>query len=215
MARTTLSEYESKKVLQKAGIEIPEEYFVKNKDELIEASRKLGYPLVMKGCGKGLAHKTERGLVKVGIKDEFTLMKEFETMVKVHHDIEGVIVQRFIPGRREFIAGVLRDPQFGPCVMFGLGGIFTEAIRDVTFRLAPVESVDVEDMFDELKGKALLEEFRGEPPVNREKLIDTIIKLSRLPLEEKNVVEVDINPIIPYHDDIYIVDALVVLEDEG
>lgn len=215
MAKIALSEYESKKVLQKAGIEIPEEYLVKDRESLIEASKKLGFPLVIKGCGRGLAHKTELGLVKVGIRDEETLLREFESIMKSGNGVEGVLVQRFIPGKREFIAGILRDPQFGPCVMFGLGGIFTEVLKDVSFRIAPVSEVDVEEMFEELKGKALLGAFRGEPPVNRKKLVDTIVKLSNLPFQEKNVVEVDLNPIIPYQDEIYIVDALVVIEDEG
>ncbi len=215
MKTIALSEYRSKELLRNLGIEIPEELFVKTEEECLKGAEKLGYPVVLKGTGEGIAHKTEKGLVKVKIMNENELIRAYREIVGSGEKIEGMLLQRFIPGKREFIAGIVRDPQFGPVIMFGLGGIFTEILKDVSFRIAPIEKVDAEEMISELRSAKLLDAFRGEKPVNKEKLISLLIRLSEAPFKDERIVEVDLNPIIPWENEIYIVDALVVLRDEG
>jgi acyl-CoA synthetase (NDP forming) len=215
MKTIALSEYRSKELLKGLGIEIPEEYFVKTEEECLKAAKEIGYPVVLKGTGEGIAHKTEKGLVKVKIMDEEGLKRAYREILSTGEKIEGMLLQKFIPGKREFIAGIVRDPQFGPVIMFGLGGIFTEVLKDVTFRIAPIEKVDAEEMISELKSAKLLDAFRGEKPVNKEKLISLLVKLSEVPFKDERIAEIDLNPIIPWEDEIYIVDALVVLKDEG
>jgi len=119
-----------------------------------------------------------------------------------------------IKGERELVAGLTRDPQFGPCVMFGLGGIFTEVLKDVTFRVAPLERYDAYEMMDEIKAKKILDEFRGKPAVDREKLADILINLGRIGLEHEEVAEIDINPLIIKDSMPVAVDALIVLRAE-
>ena len=118
-----------------------------------------------------------------------------------------------IEGEREFAAGLIRDPQFGPCVMFGLGGIFTEALKDITFRVAPLEKKDALEMIHEIKAKKLLDDFRGKPPVNRDALADALVSLGRIGLDIDQIAEIDINPMIICGDTPVAVDALVVLSN--
>ncbi|HPE46270.1 MAG TPA: acetate--CoA ligase family protein, partial [Deltaproteobacteria bacterium] len=127
--------------------------------------------------------------------------------------LDGILVQQMVKGERELVAGLIRDPQFGPCVMFGLGGIFTEVLKDVTFRVAPLEMRDAYEMMDEIKAKKLLDEFRGKPAVNREVLAKALLNLGRIGLEVDEVAEIDINPMIIHEDMPVAVDALVVLRD--
>jgi acetyl-CoA synthetase (ADP-forming) len=119
-----------------------------------------------------------------------------------------------VKGEREFVAGLIRDPQFGPCIMFGLGGIFTEVLKDVTFRVAPLEKRDAIEMMNEIKAKKLLDEFRGKPAVDRDVLASALINLGRIGLENDEIAEIDINPIIILKDKPVAVDALVVLRDQ-
>jgi hypothetical protein len=125
--------------------------------------------------------------------------------------VDGMLVQEMIRGNREFVLGVTRDAQFGPCVMFGLGGVFTEALRDVSFRVAPVSELDAEEMIEEIKTRALLDEFRGSPAVDREALVRAIRGLGDLALSRDEIAEVDVNPLIIEGRRPVAVDALVVL----
>jgi len=214
MAGLTLSEYRAKELLSKYGITIPAGIFVKDEKSAINGVKKLGYPVVVKGVSQKIIHKTEAGIVKVGINNDKDLIKAMnEIKEKGGNDIEGMLIENQISGKREFIAGIIKDPQFGFCIMFGLGGIFTEAIDDVVFRIAPIEYVDAEEMIDEIRAKKLLSPFRGEAAVNRDELCKFLCKLSRLPEYEKGLKEVDINPLIPSDDKIYAVDAVFVYEE--
>jgi len=211
----TLSEHASKEVLKIYSVPVTEEYLAKDVEEAIKYAQKIGYPVVLKGSSSTLTHKTEMNLVEVGIKDEESLVEAFNAIEKRGgSQLDGILVQEMIKGERELVAGLTRDPQFGPCVMFGLGGIFTEVLKDVTFRVAPLERYDAYEMMDEIKAKKILDEFRGKPAVDREKLADILINLGRIGLEHEEVAEIDINPLIIKDSMPVAVDALIVLRAE-
>ncbi|MCD6569137.1 MAG: acetate--CoA ligase family protein [Deltaproteobacteria bacterium] len=210
----TLSEYESKKVLSKYFIPVTKEYLTKGLNEAKDCAKDVGYPLVLKGSSSILTHKTELNLVEVGIKDEAELEKAYNAIEqRGNGKLDGILVQEIIKGERELVAGLIRDPQFGPCVMFGLGGIFTEVLKDVSFRVAPLEEIDAYEMMDEIKAKKILSEFRGKPAVNRQVLANILMNIGRIGLEIDEVAEIDINPLIIKDDTPVAVDALIVLRD--
>ncbi len=207
-----LTEYESKQVLRAAGIALPDETLVTRPQDAAEAADKLGYPVVLKGQGPHLLHKSDRGLVQTGLSDRDALMQSLEEMrQRGGDDIEGFLVQPQIPGRREFVAGLYRDRQFGPVIMFGLGGIYTEALADTSCRLAPLSPRDAEAMIDELQAQALIGALRGEQAVNRDDLVAILMGLSQLAVDYPDIAEIDLNPLIARPDGgIGIADALVV-----
>lgn len=210
----TLSEFDSKKVLDAYAIPVTKELVTQNLSEAVKFADEIGYPVVLKGSSSTLTHKTELNLIELNIQDRDGLEKAYKALEERGGDqLDGILVQQMIKGDREFVAGLIRDPQFGPCVMFGLGGIFTEVLKDVTFRVAPLEKRDALEMMDEIRAKKLLDEFRGKPAVNRDILADALINLGRIGLEIEEVAEIDINPLIIDGDTPVAVDALVVLRD--
>ena len=210
----TLSEFDSKKVLDAYAIPVTKEMVTKTLSDAVKFAEEIGYPVVLKGSSSTLTHKTELNLIELNIKDRDGLEKAYKALEERGGDqLDGILVQQMVKGDREFVAGLIRDPQFGPCVMFGLGGIFTEVLKDVTFRVAPLEKRDAFEMMDEIKAKKLLDEFRGKPAVNRDILADALINLGRIGLEIDEVAEIDINPLIINGDTPVAVDALVVLRD--
>jgi succinyl-CoA synthetase beta subunit len=210
----TLSEYDSKKVLDAYAIPVTKELVTKDLLDAVKFADEIGYPVVLKGSSSTLTHKTELNLIELDIKDRDGLEKAYKALEERGGDqLDGILVQQMVKGDREFVAGLIRDPQFGPCVMFGLGGIFTEVLKDVTFRVAPLEKRDALEMMDEIRAKKLLDEFRGKPAVNRDILADTLINLGRIGLEIDEVAEIDVNPLIIDGDTPVAVDALVVLRD--
>jgi acetyl-CoA synthetase (ADP-forming) len=210
----TLSEFESKKVLEAYSIPVTREAVAKNLSEARWFAGEIGYPVVLKGSSGTLTHKTERNMVELDVRDEKTLEETYASMEERGKGwIDGILVQQKIRGKREFVAGLIRDPQLGPCVMFGLGGIFTEALGDVACRAAPLEIGDALEMMAEIRAWKLLERFRGEPAVNRDRLADILRNLGRIGLEIPEIAEIDINPLIIHGDLPVAVDALVVLGD--
>ncbi|MCK7506234.1 MAG: acetate--CoA ligase family protein [Desulfobacterales bacterium] len=159
----TLSEYESRQVIESAGVFVAAAALAKTKDEAVEEAEKIGYPVVMKGCSAELAHKTEAGMVALNICSAEEVAQVFDELTGKIKNLDGVLIEKMVRGNREFVIGLSRDPQFGPCVMFGLGGIFTEALKDVTFRVAPLSMEDALEMIDEIKTKKLLGEFQRKP----------------------------------------------------
>ena len=158
-------------------------------------ARQIGFPVVLKGLGAKLTHKTERGLVRMNLKTAGEVGEAARRVADAAgNDLEGFLLQPMLPGRREFVAGLFCDPQFGPVVMFGLGGVFTEALDDVVFRVAPFNERQAGEMIDGLRAQRLLGPFRGEAAVIREQLVHTLVGLSRLGMELTDVTEVDINP---------------------
>jgi len=208
----TLSEYESRLVIESAGVPVVPAALVKTKEEAVCEAAKIGFPLVMKGCSAELAHKTEAGMVALNIGNIEEVAAVFEEFTDKAKNLDGVLIEKMVKGSREFVIGLTRDPQFGPCVMFGLGGIFTEALKDVTFRVAPLSKQDALEMIDEIKTKKLLGEFRGSPAVDREALAKALVGVGDLGMKYDSIAEIDINPLIISGNQAVAVDALVVLK---
>ncbi len=211
--RLSLSEYEAKQVLAAYGIPVTRECLVENEAELDAALERIGFPVVMKGCSSAIAHKTEKGLIHVDVRNVTEAHRAFGALRDALNDTGGaVLVQAFVRGQRELVVGMTRDPQFGPCVMFGLGGIFTEILRDVSFRKAPLENVDAMEMMQEIKGRKILGALRGMPAVDLEAMAEILIRVGQIGLENDRVKEIDINPLIIAQGNPIAVDALIVLE---
>lgn len=210
--RKTLSEYESRLVIESAGVFVAAATLTKSKEEAIQEAEKMGYPVVMKGCSAELSHKTEAGMVALNITDAQQVARVFDELTGKAKKLDGILVEKMVKGSREFVIGLSRDPSFGPCVMFGLGGIFTEALKDVTFRVAPLTQEDALEMIDEIKTKKLLGEFRGAPAVDRNALARALVGVGDLGVKYDAIAEIDINPLIICGDKPVAVDALVVLK---
>ncbi|MBW1702054.1 MAG: acetate--CoA ligase family protein [Deltaproteobacteria bacterium] len=211
--RTTLSEHESKQVLAAYQIPVTREILVDDVKDLTAATQEIGYPLVLKACSSEIAHKTEKGLIKVDIRNNKEARAAFEEIMSETKGVEhGVLVQEMVKGKRELVIGLTRDAQFGPCVMFGLGGIFTEILKDISFRVAPLEKRDALEMMQDIKGHKILEDVRGMEAADLDMLADILIKVGQIGLENEKVKEIDINPVIISGSKPVAVDALVVLE---
>ena len=213
----TLSEYESKQLLADAGIPIPKERLVSSAEEAVKAAEEQGYPVALKLCGRGIAHKTERNLVRLGVADAEEVRRHADELLAQRGPDEsdaGVLVQAMVSGRRELIAGLLRDPQFGPCVMLGLGGVFAELVGDVAFAVAPLAQHDADDLVQALRHRKILEEFRGEPEADLARLAQILEALGRIGEARPDVLSIDVNPLILSGSDPVVVDALVELEGD-
>ncbi|MEN6469377.1 MAG: acetate--CoA ligase family protein [Smithella sp.] len=209
----TLSEYDAKQVLAAYDIPVTKEILIKDKEHLEKAIQKIGFPLVMKGCSAEIAHKTEKGLIHVDIRTVTEAKKAFREIMAGMEGFEGgVLMQEMIKGRRELVMGLTRDPQFGPCVMFGLGGIFTEILRDISFRRAPLEVRDTQEMMQEIKGHKILEAVRGMEAADTKRLTEMLMAIGRIGLEIPEVSEIDLNPVILCGSKPVVVDALIVLK---
>lgn len=208
-----LSEFDSKQLMKMAGIPVSRNYLAKSKEEAIKYAQQLRFPVVLKGCSDTLTHKTELGMVKLKLKTKEDVANAYDEITGKGIPLDGVLVQEWLDGdNREFVLGSIKDPQFGPCVMFGLGGVFTEALQDVSFRVAPITSIDAYEMMDELRTKKLLGPFRGSPAVDKEMLARALVGLSELINTYEEIAEIDINPIIINGDKPVAVDALVILK---
>jgi acetate---CoA ligase (ADP-forming) subunit beta len=215
--QVALSEYESKKLLADYGIPITNERLAKTADEAKAAAEEIGYPVVLKACGPEITHKTEQELVVVGIRNAEELRFAFDKINTNLGDTprEGVLVQELISGERELVLGLIRDPQFGPCVMFGLGGIFTEILKDTSFRVAPITEEEALQMMDDIRAKDILGPVRRMAPADKPKLAKALVGLGQIGIEHEEVAEIDVNPLIIAHDGSPVaVDALVVLKSE-
>jgi acetyltransferase len=191
-----LDEYEAKKWFKAIGLNVVKEMSVKDLEETLKAAEKIGYPVVLKGRVKGKIHKTEAGLVKSNLWTKKQLRAAYEEMSSLNPKPPSFLIQPMLKGHLELIVGTVRDPQFGPAVMLGLGGIHAEVYRDVIFRLPPLTEPDVVEMVSELKGKALLRGYRGSKPVNMKSLSDWLIKLGWLVLTFEKIQEIDVNPLL-------------------
>lgn len=208
----TLSEHESKERLAAAGIPVVAERLCSGAAQAEAAARELGLPVAVKLCGRTIAHKTERGLLRLGLSDPAAVRDaatELLALARPEDGDVGLLVSSMVPGKRELIAGCATDATFGRCVMLGIGGIFAEMLADVVFRLVPVARVDAEEMLDELQHRGWLGPFRGEPPVDRAALADVLVGLSRIAEEDAGVRSIDVNPLIVSAGLPVAVDALV------
>lgn len=216
--RTLLSEIESKQLLKEVGINTTEIKLAASEKEASDISQRMGYPVVLKIASPDITHKSDAGGVKVGLKNKEDVIKAYEEiMASVKQKfpgakIEGVSVQNMAKPGTEVIVGMTKDAQFGPVLMFGLGGVWVEVLKDVSFRIVPLIRRDAHEMIKEIKGYRLLEGYRGSEPANITVLEDMLLKISEFMEKTPEIKEMDINPIFAYKDGAIAVDARVVLE---
>ena len=207
----TLSESRSRLLVTEAGIPVSNWETADSTQEAVSLAKNLGFPVVVKLCGDEIAHKTERGLVRLNLNTEEAVQEAADELLSSVTADDGevtLLVSEQIRGNRELIVGLVRDEQFGPCVMLGIGGILAEAVADVAFRLAPLSRSEASDLIDDLSMQSLLGPFRGEPAVDREALINVLCVLGDLGSDQK-ILSVDLNPLIVTNGVPIAVDALV------
>ena len=213
----SLLETEAKELLLEYGLPVPDFKLIKNEDEVEGIAELIGYPLVMKIVSPDIIHKSEAGGVKVGIEDGLSARRAYRDIISNAHKyddkahIYAIITYRMCPVSTEVIIGMLKDPHFGPVVMFGLGGIFVEVLKDVSFRILPITELDAQEMISEIKGYPILKGVRGEPPKDIAALEEALIRLSTLAMENPEIQEIDLNPILVYEKGLQIVDARIIL----
>ena len=213
--RSALSEYESKRLLSSFGIPVTHEAIARDAAEAASLASGIGFPVVLKASGARISHKTEVGGVALNLRTEQEVRKEGERLLRIE-GTEGLLVQEMVKGAREIVCGLMRDPNFGVCVMFGIGGILTEILEDIVFRVAPLTLEDSADMISEIRGRKIVEPFRGEAAADLEVLCATLVALGEIGLRHKEVVGVDINPLkIRPNGQPVAVDALVILAAGG
>ena len=218
--RTILTEIESKKLLESAGINIIETRLASYQREAIDLSEQIGFPVVLKIASPDISHKSDIGGVRVGLKNKSEVRKAFtEIMTSAKQkypaaNIQGVSVQSMARPGVEIIIGMTKDLQFGPVLMFGLGGIFVEILKDVSFRIVPLTRRDASEMIKEIGGYPLLEGYRGQEPANIPLLENLLLKVSDFVEQTPEIKELDLNPVFAHSDDAVVVDARVVLEEE-
>jgi len=211
-----LSEHRSKRILKSYGIPVTREALATSADEAAELARELGYPVALKVQSEKIAHKTEAGGIALNLASDDAVRAAFEEIIgnagrfDPHAPVEGVLVQEMLQGGVEVIIGATRDPVFGQVIMFGLGGIFVEALRDVSFRIAPLTRADAKEMVEEIEGHRVLLGVRGRPPADQEAIVDAILRVSRLVTDHReDIAELDINPLVVFPKGAKAVDALI------
>jgi len=216
--RKFLSEPISGKFLASYGIPIPPACIAKNVEKAVKYAQELGFPVVLKVISAQIIHKSDAGGVitnidkKEKVREAFYRIVENARKYNPKAKIEGIYVQKMVPPGREVIIGVVKDKQFGPVVMFGLGGILVEVFKDVVFRVAPIDREEAREMIDEIKGLAILQGVRGEKPVDFSSLSEAIANTSRLAIDFPQIEQLDINPVCLYPEKIYALDTRIILE---
>jgi acyl-CoA synthetase (NDP forming) len=215
--RTVLTEIESKQILAEAGIPVAMAQLAKSADEAAQLAEKAGFPAVLKIVSPEITHKSDIGGVKVGLASAAEVRQAFDDIIAAAKKaeptarIDGVAVQKMAPTGTEVIVGMSKDPQFGPVLMFGLGGIFVEVLKDVAFRIVPLEPRDARQMVREIKGFAVLEGVRGQPAADLAAIEKLILKLSEFVEAHPEIEELDLNPVFAYADGVIAVDARIVI----
>lgn len=216
--RKHLLEPEAKTVCMEYGIPVTKFKVATNETQVVKFAEQIGYPVVMKIVSPDILHKSDVGGVVVGLKGAKEVRGAYKQIlenVKKHNaeaKIEGVLVQEMAPSSTEVIVGATKDPQFGPAIMFGLGGIFVEVLKDVTFRIAPIDEREGREMITEVKAYPLLKGYRGLPPADTEAIVKILVNTSRLVMEHQEIKELDLNPIMVYEKGAKTVDARIILE---
>jgi len=205
--RLSIGDSEAREVLEAYGLRIPRSNLATTPEEAIKHAAEMGYPVVLKIASPDILHKTDVGGVKVGLNNADDVRDAFELMVYraqryvPEARLWGCLVQEMVPsGGIEVLVGMNRDPQFGPLVTFGLGGIYVETLKDVTFRIAPFSKLEASEMIQEIRAHALLDGVRGKPPADKEAIMDTLLRIGQLVLDFPEIVELDINPLVVYDD---------------
>jgi len=217
--RTVLTEIESKELLKQAGISVVETKLAASKEEAVSISREFGFPVVLKIASPDIVHKSDAGGVKLGLRTAKQVSKAYEDIVQAVRQkhpqawIQGISVQKMVRPGVEVIIGMSKDAQFGPVLMFGLGGILVEVLKDVSFRIVPLARRDAAEMIREIKGYPLLEGYRGQEVVDVSYLEELLLKVSDFAEQYPEVKELDLNPVFVYSDGAVAVDARIILEE--
>jgi len=217
--RNMLTEIEAKELLKQAGVSVVDTKLATSREEAMSISQQFGFPVVLKIASPDVVHKSDAGGVKLGLKTSRQVGKAYDDIVKAikkqypEARIQGVSVQKMARPGVEVIIGMSKDAQFGPVLMFGLGGVLVEILKDVSFRIVPLVPRDAKEMIREIKGYPLLEGYRGQEPVDVANLEKVILKVSDFVEKNPEVKELDLNPIFAYRDGAIAVDARVILED--
>jgi acyl-CoA synthetase (NDP forming) len=218
--RTVLTEVESEEFLRSAGIDVVDTRLATSKEEAVSISRELGFPVVLKIASPDIVHKSDAGGVKIGLRTASEVGEAYDQIlgaVRQKHPearIQGVAVQKLARPGVEVIIGMSKDAQFGPVLMFGLGGILVEVLKDVSFRIVPLSRRDAAEMIREIKGYPLLEGYRGGEAVDISRLEELLIKVSNFVEKNPEIRELDLNPVFAYSDGAIAVDARVILEED-
>lgn len=218
--RTVLTEVESKQFLKPAGIDVVDTRLATSREEAISISRQLGFPVVLKIASPDIVHKSDSGGVRLGLNNASQVGKAYDQILSAikqncpEAKIHGVAVQRMARPGVEVIIGMSKDAQFGPVLMFGLGGILVEVLKDVSFRIVPLSRRDAAEMIREIKGYPLLEGYRGREAVDLSHLEELLIKVSNFVEQNPEVMELDLNPIFAYSHGAIVVDARIILEED-
>ena len=217
--RTVLTEIEAKQILGEYGINCIPTVLATTKEQAVSASDEIGYPVVLKVSSVDITHKSDSGGVKINLPDRKAVEQAYDEIMTscraYAHDaeIEGVAVQGMAKAGTEIIMGMIKDASFGPVVMFGLGGVLVEVLKDVFFRIVPIEKSDAVDMTSEIQGKKLLEGYRGQDPADVPYLQDMLVKLSDFVNATPGIEEIDMNPVFAYKDGAVVVDARIILSE--
>ena len=215
--RTVLTEIESKQILDAAGIECTETRLARTRAEALALSEAFGYPVVLKVSSTAITHKSDAGGVRVNLRNGAEVEAAYDGIMQSAQQkfpqamIEGISVQRMARPGIEVIMGMTRDPNFGPVLMFGLGGVLVEVLQDVAFGIAPLEGKDAADMIGQVKGRKLLDGYRGQDPVDKACLEDMLLKLSGFVDGRPEIAEIDMNPVFARKDGALVVDARIIL----
>ena len=216
--RTQLTEIESKRFLKEAGIPVVEAKLARTKKEAVSLSKEMGFPVVLKVISPDVIHKSDSGGVKLGLNNITQVgsaYSEIVSAVKQHHPkakIQGISVQKMARAGVEIIIGMTKDAQFGPVLMFGLGGVLVEVLKDVSFRIVPLTKRDAREMIKEIKGYPILEGYRGQEAADVPFLEELIVKVSDFVDKNPEIKELDLNPVFAYKDGAVAVDARIILE---
>ena len=215
--KRSLLETEAKELLKEYGIPVPAFKLIKSEEGIDKLKETIGYPIVMKIVSPDIIHKSDAGGVKVGVKNEEEAKMAYQEIISkaIKYNkkakISGVIVYPMAPQGTEIIIGMTKDPSFGPVIMFGLGGIFVEVLKDVSFRIIPLEERDAQEMIAEIKGYKILKGVRGEAPKDIEAIKNLLMKVSQLTMENPEIKEIDLNPVFVFEKGLQVVDARMIL----
>ena len=212
--QTVLTEFESKELLKEIGISIPDQKLTSTKEETVLAAKSIGFPIVLKLMAEDIVHKSDTGAVKLNIKNEEETTNAFEELMKIPSQAEKLISVQKMANEpiTELIIGMTTDAQFGPALMFGIGGILVELLEDVSFRIAPITEYDAREMIKEIKGFPILDGYRGKPKADIDAIVQTLLKVSDLVIKHEEIYEMDLNPVFIYDKGLICVDARIILK---
>ncbi len=212
--QTVLTEFESKELLKEIGISIPDQKLTSTKEETVSAAKSIGFPVVLKLMAEDIIHKSDTGAVKLNIKNEEETANAFEELMNIPSEAEKLIsVQKMADEPiTELIIGMTTDAQFGPALMFGIGGILVELLEDVSFRIAPITEYDAREQIHEIKGFPILDGYRGKPKADIDAIVQTLLKVSDLVIKHEEIYEMDLNPVFIYDKGLICVDARIILK---